>query len=535
MLHGIQYGIALRDFNLGPRERRRQFAFIGLYYRYGKIYFAVELVGGWAVLTSFYPFLLKNAACSCKWHWCLMGNRMLRWLSPLCFAFLVLIPTQQGTDSMSFVQRLGHDSCAALSFGCFLAAEHHTLGCAHGNMLPTERRARRFTQRLSAFSFSVFGVAQILYAGMGIRSSLLSMLSFAGEMYGCLCVFVSLATIWYFSRPKRGGARSANWSSRATPAAERESECFPALHDCGSAASSSGSLGAEDGVWACDPAYACEAGTQLAPSVRRYESWYLRAKKALLVTALALVVSHFVILVCWWDPRKALMNCANVETESALGCAECRPGTRHDRWDSGGAGPSETRLCDELSSNELFWTTKLGAACVRPPAEAARSSSSSVRLTSSESTSSMTMHSFCVPPATPYSIDVSTVNWTLFSSDFLSAPGNASSEAGAILRGDLFSTVSSVEQHLQFRSPFQLITLAGCEIQDVRRLADPELRYLRDPGNPITDFAVKGVACARLSPRVPDDELYCTTDGGEAVSIWDAPESVRKLLQRACQ
>ena len=118
--------------------------------------------------------------------------------------------------------------------------------------------------------------------------------------------------------------------------------------------------------------------------------------------------------------------------------------------------------------------------------------------------------------------------------------------------------------------PFVVITFAGCMTDDIRKLGDPALAYFGVPGNPVSDWAAAGLACA----RIPKDSLkkmvrwnvdasglscdpaersvgvggagsesknwaekyalYCVTQSGEPVNLQEAPDLLQQL-NSACE
>ena len=188
----------------------------------------------------------------------------------------------------------------------------------------------------------------------------------------------------------------------------------------------------------------------------------------LIFLTFVLMVFHLCVVAMVWNPRYALENCADER------CSQCLPGTAHS---------SNIALCDVLTSNEVFWTDKLGAACscrlstppfvvldegntdlegehflkknsAFPPRflrdRSSRRDHAADEKTETKPTSFDDPFVHCIPPAYPYVIETSP---TLV--------------------------------------PFVVLQFRGCQIDDVRKLNDKSLSYLDKPGNPVDNFAAK--------------------------------------------
>ncbi|CAD7941913.1 unnamed protein product [Amoebophrya sp. A120] len=318
-------------------------------------------------------------------------------------------------------------------------------------MFAAERAARLTAVTLSCLSFTLFFCLQVLYVVGGVRPALLALLSFVLEMFGALFVFIGLANIWYFAKPLQ--------SSRQ----------FGRYHP-------------EDGA-----------------------NVFKRALDAIALAGLVLMGAHLWVLADYWSPAVAVSNCLD-DT-----CQTCLPGTEHDR----NTQPGGWHACDSLTSNAIFWTEKLGAACFCDPRPhlldgtsdgATRDGAENSHRLSEEARRSAARAAqvgrlggvSCNAPAYPYVIDV----------------------APALM-------------------PFSLLRLEGCQIDDVRSLEDPTLSYLTTPGNPVSDFAAKGIACALIpADYEKTGSLSCNSD--TKLTVYCADEIGRPVsffaqqIQDAC-
>ncbi|CAD7964025.1 unnamed protein product [Amoebophrya sp. A25] len=392
-------------------------------------------------------------------------------------------------------------------------------------MFEPERSGRLTAVLLSFTSFTLFFFVQVLWA-LEIRAPSLSMLSFMFEMFGVLFTFTGLANIWYYAKPLQS---SRQWG-RYNPADSAQT--------------------------------------------------FKRALDSVALTAVGLMVAHFYVLYRFWSPAIAVSNCLDAS------CETCLPGTDHD----GNVQTDGWRACDTLTSDALFWTTKLGSACfcdsrpenglvqaetyLRDAWEKYRTMSSSEiggvdeaamrsfgnavfnstgasgnskevdqRLGSEVATS--TIYPFANNNATyaaasgdsmmgrgTNNLDKAGLDST--TTDLSAAPlSHERSEAlgGSRCRPPAYPYLVDVAPATM---PFSLIRLEGCQIDDVRRLRDPSLAYLDTDGNPVADFAAKGIACALLSRKyqktgqlscgvgVPASELmvYCADDLGRPLSAF---------------